>query len=463
MGNEVGNEVGKKINNKVESKLHSYLPPALATLAGGAIAYPMLRYGKGKGLASTFKDILGGKGDKIVKLIPRKDPLAGKGEPSLLNKAYGLLHRNMMKAMYGADEVMYEGAKGKYTPPKEWFKDSAGNKHNLVTNLMDMDIYDDLLKKMKAKGLGGRVIGRRSPILDSKLQETEFFNKYIKNIYPKSEVLPKGIGTTRNAEKVKAIEGLIEKKKGDFIIKPAGVEAFGDSGVGGVGFPNKKDLIDFARMGKIDPKRYANRMDSYKKKSKILQDMLKNPKEYIIQNKIEISKDPLAGTNKEFRVHMFGDKLVDVMPREKGFANIKDSYLTKKVHDFVQKKYIDKVNKLPKEVRDKVFKNVFQALDVAETPSGYKIIETNAGPMLSGFTDPLLLSKKDPKSLLYWGIPAAISNQKMYRALTGRRGAPSALLGAATAGAGAGGATLAIQEREAIKEKAKKILKNLRS
>lgn len=319
-------------------------------------------------------------------------------------KPKSLIKRMADKALYGADELIYL--------PRD-------TKPNLKTpkKLKGTVLFDQGWQSKYFKGTRniGRVSGHSKGVVDNKIREAGDLVKA--KVYDKSFIYSPG-----SKVKGKKVLTNLQRRMGshkNYFVKST--DEF-NTGVGGSGFVNRKDIETYLSGRPLSPK-----------KVQTIRDLMRSPKKFFAQGDLKIKKDFL-GSNQEFRVHGIGREIVQGGSSPRG-GNIL-SALSGDVGK-AEEAYKKIMQKLPKH-----YKNLFMSADIAKTKGGkFKVIELNPGPVNSGMLDPDFLAKqhKGIKGKVL-GLEGMRKNLNLYKQITGRtHPAKKAIVGTALTGAGASG------------------------
>lgn len=337
--------------------------------------------------AATYGLLRHGKKTKLRKVVMEKDPKT-------------FLGRMRDRMLYAADDVAY--SPHGYGPEKG----TKLKKYEGTT----VHLQPDTGKYFKSKHQIGDYSSKQQRKLDDKWTENRLLRKYDKK-HTKASLLH-NFGMT--GEKLKKML----KKYPKLLVKPRHGFA---SGVGGGKFLNEKHYIKKKMGGRLNRRQLEQMRRQHGGRA---------ARKYMVEERLNIKKDPITGASREVRVHAIGGKVIP------GASVIRGKNVTDLMYLRSAEKHFQKVlNKLPKKHKPA---NMVWAPDVAITDKGMKVIETNRGAAMSGFLDPRHMYRKH-------GIgPAAGAmgaSHGMYKHITGRHSAYSASLRGAAAGGAAAGAS----------------------
>lgn len=302
------------------------------------------------------------------------------------------LMRMLHRIAYGADDVLYtSGAAGK---KPQSYKGTV-----LHTQAGDGKIF-------RGTSNIGKFTEQQEKALSDKFREHQLLKK-VDRKHPKASLLASVSGSGE-----KKLRQLLNKMPKGFLVKHR--EGYG-SGVGGAAFLKEDDFI----------RKYLAGGKMKKPRAKALHKAIRNPEKFLVQEKLNIKKDPLTGASREIRVHAIGNKVIRGAGSPRG-ANVLDHLYTRQAEDYFQKV----LNKMPK---SQINKNMTWAPDIALTDKGMRVIETNRGPLSSGLLDPkFLLKTHGPIKGGAAAAKAIMANNAIYKHITGRH-TPIAAAGRAAA------------------------------
>jgi len=404
----------KEVYDKFRGKEEKKFPWAAAagTPFAALASYLLLRKGGGspsKAIKSLMKGI--SPSQKLETSMGVVSPAIAEGIPNLARKPLDWLYRQA----HGVDKLHYDDLLGGYMKAK--------TKNPLLLNLSEdpMGWINPETFKFEVPISASKYFGVPAQRMHyDKVKESLFLDKLKKSLG--KDLIPE----TTTFLKAKKLKGKNKQKfiinelqkavkgKENFFIKPSGGSAYG---VGGESFLNKKDVLNYLQKG-IKPK------DTEKRS--LLSHVLKYPEEYLLQKDVGISKDPImnrlkqyfpsVSPNREFRIHVMGDKVIPYAGSVRSGGNIADSFKIREMEKLIQKQYLDKFPQWAK----KETKDVAQSIDLAMTPSGPKIIELNPGVFSSGLANPKFQYEKGGVGGLLGALNAARINAATYKHLTSR-------------------------------------------